>query len=207
MVREGDLLVSDIRIGDVVRRIKPCSCSKTASHQIGWEGRVIAVDDRGAHLESGDLVSPGNYELVRRAQPDGPVEDTEMAADKEKDARRLGIHIFEYTSYQEAQRLADWVEERLADTAVTWSPDIRDEIVSTFTEGDLIIVREDSGHFERYRQVGAHETETHKATAEPKESAPTLPDDQLRLMVFQSMPGASIDDLQKNLDWVRDGKV
>ena len=43
--REGGVQVSDIKVGDRVRRVKPCSLPNCAfpSHRVGWEGTVTEV--------------------------------------------------------------------------------------------------------------------------------------------------------------------
>ena len=69
--------MSDIKVGDRVRRTEPCSLPGCGNerHQVGWEGEVLSVSDSGDYLrfEGG---RSGRTNTYRKVEP----EDERIAA-------------------------------------------------------------------------------------------------------------------------------
>lgn len=76
MGREGGVQVSDIKVGDRVRRTEPCSWPGCGNehHQVGWEGEVLSVSSSGDYLRfeggrSGRASAYRKVEKVEKAEP------------------------------------------------------------------------------------------------------------------------------------------
>lgn len=119
------------------------------------------------------------------------------------------IHVFEYTSYEEAQALEDWVVDRAIDAGrIGMAQSAIDEIVSGYAPDDLVVVRGNSNHFERYRPAPHGEGQDKAESPELSVgTVPSIPDDQLRLMVFQTTGPRQSNELQEIFEWVKHGKV
>ena len=69
--------MSDIKVGDRVRRTKPCffHVCNDDFHQVGWEGEVTSTSSDGLHLRFGGVRS-GRTDAYRKVEP----EDERIAA-------------------------------------------------------------------------------------------------------------------------------
>ena len=81
MGRKGGVQVSDIKVGDRVRRTEPCRWLDCGNehHQVGWEGEVTLVSSSGLYLQFG-VGRWGWTNTYSKVEPEDEPEDERIAA-------------------------------------------------------------------------------------------------------------------------------